>query len=81
LAEAQTYLQHRILGARLIECVQTLNNLHGLTATRIFGPVGARKLQSCVTLFAIAADEPGILVQALQRHYVDDVDTARPAAR
>jgi uncharacterized protein (DUF1810 family) len=74
LQEAQAYLQHRLLGARLLECVRALNGLHGLNATQILGPVDAMKLQSCLTLFSIAADEPAIFVQALQKYFAGEED-------
>jgi uncharacterized protein (DUF1810 family) len=35
--EAQAYLQHAVLGPRLVECVNALLGLDGCTAEQIFG--------------------------------------------
>lgn len=66
LAEAQAYLAHPLLGARLLECVRALLGHRGRTAESILGGIDALKLRSCLTLFARAA--PGVpeFVQALQ---------------
>jgi uncharacterized protein (DUF1810 family) len=59
LAEAQGYLAHALLGARLRECAGLVLEITGRTAEEVFGPIDARKLRSCMTLFHRAApDEP-----------------------
>ena len=59
LAEAQAYLAHPLLGARLRECAGLVLEITGRTAEEVFGPIDARKLRSCMTLFHRAApDEP-----------------------
>ena len=53
LAEAQAYLSHPVLGARLRECVDALLAWRDRrTAEQIFGPVDSLKLRSSLTLFA-----------------------------
>jgi uncharacterized protein (DUF1810 family) len=58
LAEARSYLAHPVLGARLRECVAALQDVEGLTAQEVFGPVDAMKLRSSLTLFAKAGGGP-----------------------
>jgi len=54
LAEAEAFLAHPVLGPRYHECVAALQDLIGLTAQSVFGPVDANKLRSSLTLFAQA---------------------------
>jgi len=59
LAEAQAYLAHPLLGARLRECAALVLEITGRTPEEVFGPIDARKLRSCMTLFHRAApDDP-----------------------
>jgi uncharacterized protein (DUF1810 family) len=57
LAEARAYLEHPVLGPRLLECAQLLLSIHGRDADEIFGSLDAHKLRSCMTLFSRA--DPG----------------------
>lgn len=57
IAEARAYLDHPVLGPRLVECAGIVAGTEGTSAERIFGPVDAMKLRSSMTLFAAAADE------------------------
>lgn len=57
LAEAQTYLNHPLLGQRYRDCVSALQDLPGRDAEEVFGPVDALKLRSSLTLFARASGE------------------------
>src|SRR4030088_2225970 len=59
LGEARAYLDHPVLGRRLLEAASILTKLSGRTAQEIFGSTDAMKLQSSMTLFSLAApDEP-----------------------
>ncbi|HSB21648.1 MAG TPA: DUF1810 domain-containing protein [Burkholderiaceae bacterium] len=70
LGEAQAYVRHPLLGARLRECGAILLALRGFSALQIFGSIDAMKLRSCLTLFERAApDEP--LWGELLRRYCD----------
>jgi uncharacterized protein (DUF1810 family) len=51
-AEADAYLQHPVLGKRLIEISRALLELEDNHATRIFGSPDDLKLKSSMTLFA-----------------------------
>lgn len=52
LKEASDYLQHPVLGSRLIEISEVLLKLEGNNATKIFGYPDDLKLKSSMTLFA-----------------------------
>lgn len=54
IAQAQAYLAHPVLGARMRESVEALQDLTGTTAEAVFGAVDAMKLRSSLTLFAEA---------------------------
>src|SRR4051812_27775409 len=54
LDEARAYLQHPVLGPRLLECTDALLGDAEHTAKSIFGELDAMKLRSSMTLFAHA---------------------------
>ena len=54
LEEARAYLEHPLLGARLVECAQALLQHEGLSAREIMGEIDAIKLRSSMTLFSQA---------------------------
>ena len=59
LAEAQAYLAHPLLGARLAECTQAMLGWAGRkSAEDILGPVDATKFRSSMTLFEAAGGGP-----------------------
>lgn len=68
LEEARAYLAHPILGARLRECVASLQDLIGVTAEAVFGDIDAVKLRSSLTLFAEAGAGP-LFTAALDRWF------------
>jgi uncharacterized protein (DUF1810 family) len=69
LAEAQAYLRHPILGARLKECTELVNNVNGRSAHQIFGSPDDLKFHSSATLFSLA--EPGVSVfrEAIDKYF------------
>ena len=69
-AEAQAYLAHPVLGARLLECVDAVNNLAGKSAVEVFGHPDDLKLRSSATLFA-ALSPPGSPFDTLLAKYFD----------
>jgi uncharacterized protein (DUF1810 family) len=54
--EACAYLEHPVLGPRLVECAEALLAHAGKPAEAILGSVDATKLRSSMTLFARAAE-------------------------
>lgn len=63
LDEARAYLAHPVLGARLRECVAALDDLDGVSAETVFGPVDAMKLRSSLTLFEAAGAPFGSTIE------------------
>lgn len=58
LDEACAYLTHPLLGARLRECVEALQDLPPICADEVFGVIDAMKLRSSLTLFVLAGGGP-----------------------
>ncbi|MEI7770673.1 MAG: DUF1810 domain-containing protein, partial [Chloroflexales bacterium] len=54
-AEARQYLNHLILGKRLIACTEAILAISGRSASDIFGSPDDVKLRSSMTLFAAVA--------------------------
>jgi uncharacterized protein (DUF1810 family) len=67
-AEAEAYLAHAVLGARLVECTQLVNAVAGRTAREIFGGVDELKFCSSMTLFDAVAGG-GVFAAALQKYF------------
>ena len=51
IKEARAYLGHPVLGPRLRECTGAVLAVTDRTAEEVFGPIDAKKLRSCMTLF------------------------------
>jgi len=68
-AEAETYLDHPILGPRLLECVEALLQVDGRSAEEIMGDPDFRKLQSSMTLFATVAPGEFRFSKLLEKYY------------
>ena len=78
-AEARAYLEHPVLGPRLLACFAATLAVDGRTAHEIFGSPDDLKLRSCATLFA-AVSEPGSIFQLVLDRYFGgrpDVETQR----
>ncbi len=70
LADARSYLAHPVLGARLRECTDLVNKIHGREIKEIFGYPDDLKFRSCMTLFAHAAPGSGTpFREALNRYF------------
>lgn len=72
LEEAQAYLQHPLLGARLEQCAQIIEPQVQWTARQIFGSPDDMKLHSSMTLFA-AADPDRRIFQGVLDTFFDGV--------
>ncbi|CRI66744.1 conserved hypothetical protein [Thiocapsa sp. KS1] len=57
LDEARSYLEHPVLGPRLVECAEAVLAVQGSSAREIFGTPDDLKLRSCATLFAEVSAE------------------------
>lgn len=67
--EARAYLQHPLLGPRLVKVSSTLLDLQGRSAAEIFAYPDNLKLRSCMTLFAFVSDEPSVFDDVLKRYF------------
>jgi len=66
---AAAYLQHPVLGPRLLECAGVIADIADCSATQVLGGVDAQKLQSCMTLFARAAPDEVVFGHVLERYF------------
>jgi uncharacterized protein (DUF1810 family) len=72
--QARAYIDHPLLGRRLIECCELLSVSPVRDAVQIFGSVDAMKLRSCLTLFAAAAPEHTVFRECLMKFYGGEPD-------
>ena len=76
LAEAQAYLEHPVLGPRLLECAQALTEHSGRSARDILGRPDDMKLRSSMTLFVRAAPGEPVFAEVLDRYFGGEADPA-----
>ncbi len=69
LDEARKYLQHPLLGPRLIEISEALLALEESDPRRVMGSPDDLKLRSCMTLFQSAAPEQSVFGKVLDKFY------------
>ena len=75
LAEARAYLQHPVLGPRLIKCTELVNAVESSEAESIFGDIDAMKFRSSMTLFAYADPGNQIISEALEKYFAGQFDS------
>ena len=75
LDEARAYLNHPVLGPRLIECTKLVCAIPQKTIHEILGSPDDMKFRSCMTLFCQAADQPDLFKDALKRYFSGQFDT------
>jgi len=66
--EAQSYLQHPILGPRLKECTRLVLEVEARSIEEIFGSPDDMKFRSSMTLFAQVSPDDDIFQRALQKY-------------
>ena len=76
LAEAQAYLLHPVLGARLRELTGIVNGLAASDAGQVFGYPDALKFRSSMTLFAEASGGEAVFARALEKWFGGEKDRA-----
>jgi uncharacterized protein (DUF1810 family) len=74
LTEATLYLQHELLGKRLLEICQALLDLDTDNAYRIFGDPDDLKLCSSMTLFAQVHNTPPVFKNVLDKFFGGKAD-------
>jgi uncharacterized protein (DUF1810 family) len=77
--EADAYLQHQILGPRLRQCTELVNQVSGRTLGEIFGYPDNLKFRSSVTLFAGVAPNEQAFQVALEKYFAGKPDPATMA--
>jgi uncharacterized protein (DUF1810 family) len=74
LDEARAYLDHPLLGPRLIECAAAVLDIKDRSATEIFGSPDDMKLRSCATLFAKVTPPGSVFELLLEKYYRSEPD-------
>ena len=80
LEQAKEYLQHEVLGARLIECAELLLLHPDKSALEIFGSIDTLKLHSSLTLFTLASSNKKCVFDELLDQFFGgnyDIDTIK----
>ena len=73
-AEAKAYLDHSILGPRLLECTTLVNSVEGRSIEAIFGEIDAMKFRSSMTLFSEVASDNEVFEEAIKKYYRGEAD-------
>jgi len=71
--EAKDYLDHNILGNRLIEITRALMKIEQKSARSIFGYPDDLKLKSSMTLFKIISSDNKLFSDVLLKYFNDEV--------
>jgi uncharacterized protein (DUF1810 family) len=74
--EARAFLEHPVLGPRLIECSRTVAETHNRSAEQIFGSIDAQKLHSSMTLFMRASPNEPLFGSVIDRYFDGVPDAA-----
>jgi uncharacterized protein (DUF1810 family) len=75
LEEARAYLEHPVLGPRLLECTDAALGVEGKSAFEVFGSPDDLKLRSCATLFACVSPPGSVFHRALDKYYGGEPDS------
>ena len=73
--EAQEFLEHPVLGARLVEISSQLLDLKGNNANKIFGSPDDLKLKSSMTLFASVPKTDPVFQLVLDKFFGGNKDS------
>jgi len=69
LAEAEHFLQHPVLGSRLIDVSNVLLKHSTNDAHKIFGSPDDMKVKSCMTLFSLIPGSDGVFDKVLDKFF------------
>lgn len=72
--EAQAYLAHPELGARLRDCTCLVNAVEQRTITEILGTPDDLKFRSSMTLFAQVTSDNELFIAAIEKYYGGELD-------
>ncbi len=74
LEEARQYLNHPVLGKRLLECAEAVFTIEGRSISEIFGYPDNLKLKSSMTLFACVAAPYSVFARILDKYFNGEQD-------
>ena len=74
LAEAKAYLNHRVVGQRLVNCIELMLGIHGRSINQILGYPDDLKFRSSMTLFAEVSEDISIFHVALDKYFDGEPD-------
>jgi uncharacterized protein (DUF1810 family) len=74
IEEAEQYLDHPILGPRLIECTKSVLAVEERSASQIFGYPDEMKFRSSMTLFASVAGSDPVFMHVLNKYFNGEQD-------
>lgn len=79
MTEAKQYLNHPVLGQRLIEITSELLNLGASDPAAIFGNIDSLKLKSSMTLFSLLENSSPVFQKVLDKYFdgKKDINTIR----
>ena len=72
--EAKAYLEHPLLGLRLRECTQLVNEVSGRSIEDIFGYPDHLKFHSSMSLFAHIKPDDKVFTAALRKYFKGEFD-------
>lgn len=73
-AEAEAYLRHPVLGARLVGCMEAALGNRPRSARQIFGTPDDMKFRSCATLFAVVSPAGSVFERVLETFFDGERD-------
>ncbi len=74
LEEVRQYLNHPVLGKRLLECAEAVFTIEGRSISEIFGYPDNLKLKSSMTLFACVAAPCSVFARILDKYFNGEQD-------
>ena len=72
--EATQFLQHPVIGKRLLECTEAVLAVEGRSASDIFGHPDDLKLKSSMTLFARVSEPGSVFKRVLDKYFQGEQD-------
>jgi len=75
IEEARQYLNHPVLGKRLLECAEAVSIIEGRSISEILAYPDNLKLKSSMTLFAYVAAPYSVFVRILDKYFNGEQDT------
>ena len=74
IGEAKLYLEHQVLGPRLVKITNELLALDTDDPVSVFGELDSLKLNSCMTLFDVVSDDNDVFNQVIEKFYDGEKD-------